>query len=180
MQTDPDSQNSLRHLEELNRVRKTVIPSVNSILIILSAKGMVYDREVIRLKIKMAYPTAAVFFWSTDGSPIGEKCPSKVDLAFDLTGPGQRQSLFFAYRVKSTARFVVGRKAGFFRKRIYDRVFEEAKVSQNALVDPFEAEKKTQTEVFSLAGIALGATAGPGPDLGKKIALKLPPLVRSY
>lgn len=157
-----------------------LIPGVRTVLVVLSARGMVYDTHALRHEVRQSYPDATVFFCTTQGSPVGAQAPSFVDLLIDLTGPGQKQSLFYARKLRRRARVVVGRNAGLFRKRIYDRVFDEkAKPAVAQLpVDSLNRERVVQKEVLGLAGVSLAVTGETHPDLGKSIALRLPPMLK--
>ncbi len=141
-------------------------------LVVLSSKAMVFDHEALRQKVVLAYPDAAVFFVTTAGNPLGIPAPRRVDLLIDFTGPGQRQPLSVLMRIKRSARIAVGRDAGFLRKRMYDRVFNEKHVTLP--VDLLERERAAQLAVLELAGIP-SAQSGEGvPDQAHSIALELP------
>jgi hypothetical protein len=136
---------------------------------------MVYDIESLRQKSLLSYPDAAVFFVTTDGKGIGAASPVQVDLLIDLTGPGQRQGLFFARKLRRMARIAVGRNAGMFRKRIYDRIFNERSPSVRLPVERLQKERLVQKAVLELAGVAFMPTGDTPPDRGKITPMDLPP-----
>lgn len=148
---------------------------MRTVLVVLSAAGMVYDVEALRQKVLLAYPEAAVFFITTVGKPIGPAAPQNVDLLIDFTGPRQRQGLFFPKRFRRCARVAVGRDVGVFRKRIYDRVYDEGRNASKLPADTLARERIVQREVLKLAGIALVQSGDTPPDRGKVIATELPP-----
>lgn len=176
MNMDTESASALAIMGEQDRFRNSRIPGVRTVLIVLSARGLVYDTEALRQKVLLAYPEAAVFFVSTQGKALGASCPREVDLLIDFSGPGQRQKLFFAKKLRRMARVAIGRNAGLFRKRIYDRVFDESSATAALSGEMIERERQIQREVLHLAGIAL-AQAGDTPvDRAYSIALGLPPM----
>ena len=177
-QLDGESAQFLSLMGEGEKVRTNRIPGVKIVLVVLSSRGMVFDIEALRQKILLAYPEAAVFFHTTQGKPIGSPCPQQVDLLIDLTGPGQRQGLFHAKKFRRMARVAVGRNAGLFRKRIYDRVFDEKGAHASLPEEMLARERVVQKLVLSLAGVAFVQTGAALPDRGKSIALDLPPLNR--
>src|SRR5580704_12043114 len=93
---DAVSEVSLTQMAEQEQVLSNRVPGVKIVLVVLSAKGMVFDLEALRQKILLSYPDSAVFFMTTDGKSMGPMAPHPVDLLIDFTGPGQRQGLFFA------------------------------------------------------------------------------------
>lgn len=163
----------LESLAQRSEIHSQKISGVGTVLVVLSSRGMVYDPEAIRQKILSVYPDAAVFFRNTDGKALGVSAPQKVDLLIDLTGQGQRQPWFYSRKLRKMARFAVGRDAGFFRKRIYDRVLEEAPF-RSKIRDILDYEQAVQREVFALAGIPMSRTGDLTEDLEKVIALDLP------
>jgi len=172
---DPQSGAFLDRLGEQELVRPNRVPGVRTVLVVLSSLGMVYDIESLRQKILLAYPDSTVFFLNTVGKPIGSTAPQRMDLLVDFTGPGSRQGLFLANRLRRMTRIAVGRNAGFFRKKIYDRVYDE-KAHQGEL--PSEAltrERIVQRKVLNLAGVAFAQHGDTPLDRGKSIALELPP-----
>ena len=152
------------------------VPDVRTVLVVLSSAAMVFDSEGIRQKIMMVYNDAAIFFRTTSGKALGVPSPEKVDLLIDLTGPGQRQGLFYAFTLKRMARVSVGRNAGFFRKKLYDFIFDEKVESQNLPIDVFERERLVQKTVLALAGVPFVVAGATTPNREKMIALELPPL----
>lgn len=180
MQLDPESQSFLSIMGEQEKIRSQRIPGVRTVLVVLSAAGMVYDIEALRQKILLAYPEAAVFFLTTLGKPIGAAAPRQVDLLIDFTGPRQRQGIFFAKELRRHARVAIGRNSGLFRKRIYDRVFDEKSEEHKARLsrDVLTREREVQREILSLAGVAFVQAGDTPPDRGKSIALELPAMTR--
>ncbi len=169
---DKESASVLAQIAEYEKTLSRRIPGVRTVLVILSARGLVFDIEALRQKIHLAYPDAAVFFANTQGKSTGAECPTHVDLLIDFTGPGQRQSIFLAKKLRRMARVVIGRNAGWFRKRIYDLVYNE----DEGLGDTFSRECRIQKKVLALAGVPFSQMGDALPDLGKSIALELPPL----
>ncbi len=167
-------------LEEQEKVRAKRVPNVRTVLVVLSSRAMVYDVEALRQKVVLAYPGAAVFFRTTKGRPVGATCPPHVDLLIDLTGPRQRQNWFYALGLRRMARVAVGRNAGLFRKRVYDpdRIFDEKSpaIAKQLPEDLLARERFVQRQVLALAGVPLAQHGDATPDLGKSIALALPPL----
>ena len=178
----------LDELDAVEQLRTNRFENVRTVLVMLSAQGMVYDIEALRQKILMTYRDAAIFFVGTAGKRIGVQSPQKVDLLIDFTGSGQRQGFFAARRLRAMARCAVGRNAGFFRRRIYDRVVDEkvderkdekADEMPSALkrLNPWHSrEELIQKQVLALAGVPMIAASDVTPDRGKIIALELPPL----
>ncbi len=174
--TDP----LFERLGESEALKSKRVPGVKTVLVVLSSAAMVFDRDSLRQKILTAYPGATVFFTTQAAKSVGAEAPRKVDLLIDLTGPGQRESLLAARRLRSRTRVAVGRNAGLFRKRVYDRVVDEkADAKSKTARFPSELvarEIAVQREVLSLAGIALVPYGDTPEDEGKTIALSLPPL----
>ncbi len=171
---DLQSELCLTQVVEQDQILKNRVPNVKFVLVVLSAKGMVFDLGAMRQKIVLSYPDAAVFFLNTSGNPMGLVAPDQVDLVIDLSGPGQRQGFFFARKMRKWARVVVGRNFGLFRKRLYDRIFDE---KENASLIPHEMlqrERFVQKKVLNLAGVALVQAGDTPRDQGKTIALELP------
>lgn len=184
MQTQTHADSSTYYLDllaEQERLKSNRFAGVRTVLVVLSASGMAYDTDGFRGRIHSAYPEAAVFFMTTKGKALGAVAQGHVDLLIDLTGPRQRQGLFFARSLRGKARFTIGRNAGLFRKRIYDRIFDE-KASEHAGrlagLSPLAREHLIQREVLALAGVASAPHSESAPDRGKSIALELPPLAR--
>ncbi len=175
---DQESVNCLAQMAAQEKVFLNRIPDVKFVLVILSARGMAFDLEALRQKITLAYPEAAVFFQTTEGKSVGLETPSHVDLVVDFTGPGQRQSLCYAKKLRKMGKFVVGRNAGFFRKRIYDRIFDEKIEAAEVPREMLQRERFVQKKVMNLAGVAFVQTSETPPDRGKTIALELPGMLK--
>jgi hypothetical protein len=175
---DRESESFLALLADQERVRANRVAGVRTVLVILSAAGMVFDTEALRQKILLTYPDAAVFFRTTRGKPVGAAAPQQIDLLIDFTGPRSRQGLLFAKKLRRMARMAVGRNAGLFRSRIYDRVFDERAKAAELPSDLLERERVVQRQVLALAGVALAQQGDAQPDRGLTIALELPPLGR--
>ena len=148
---------------------------VRAVLVILSAMGMVYDRDAIRQKMLLVYPNAAIFFNNPNGTPCGVSSPQYVDVLIDLTAHSHKQSWWYVRNLRRMARFAVGRDVGLFRRKLYDRVVAQDK-NQNKSSDWFESECRIQKQLFALAGISLDASGDTTYDLSRTIALELPPL----
>jgi hypothetical protein len=155
------------------------LTGVRFILVVLSARGMVYDLTALRQKILQSYPEAALFFQNTLGKPIGLPAPEQVDLLIDFTGPGQRQGWFYARSLRKKARVAIGRNAGWFRKRSYDRVYDEVAHAEEVPSELLQRERFVQKKVLSLAGVSVLHAAETPADLGKSIALELPGLAKT-
>ena len=175
---DCESQASLSQMALQEQVLLNRVKGVRFVLVILSSRGIVYDMESLRQKIVLSYPDVAVFFRNTCGSPIGPASPQYVDLLLDFTGPGQRQGLFYARKLRKMARFAVGRNAGFFRKRIYDRVFDELSQNSGTPSEMLQRERFVQKKVLNLGGVVFVQAGETHPDRGKTIALELPAMQR--
>lgn len=175
---DQESQDALSILAAQEKVKVNRVPGVKTVLVVLSSMGMVYDVEALRQKIRQTYSDATVYVLTTKGVPLGEKPPKHVDLLLDFTGPGERQSLFYAKKIRRMARVAVGRKAGLFRARIYDRVFDPSIyfAGRTHLGDILERERMIQRAVLEMAGVTLFRYGDATADVGKSIALKLPAL----
>ena len=142
---------------------------VKSVLVVLSSKAMSFDQGGLRNLITHSYPGSAVFFISTSGDPVGVAGPEQVDLVIDFTAPGSRQSPWFASRMRSRGRHVVGRKAGwFYRASRYDRVYDE-KRDASTPSDYLESEAHAQKTLLAIAGVAWVRHGGTTPDLSKDI-----------
>lgn len=149
---------------------------VKTVLVVLSSRALAFDMPALRNLITHAYPGAAVFFISTSGDSVGVVGPHRVDLVIDMTEPGAHQSLFFAPKIRSRARYVVGRNAGrFYRRTKYDRVYDE-KTDPQLPSDYLEQERWAQRKVLELAGVPVIRQGGVTQDRSKEIALELPPL----
>lgn len=178
LQVDQESQNCLTQMAQQEQVLMSRVLDVRFVLVILSAKGMVYDLGALRQKIVLAYPDSTIFFQTPIGKPMGPASPQKVDLLIDFTGPGQRQGLFFARKLRRKAKFAVGRNSGLFRKRIYDRVFDEKAPDPRLPGEMLERERYVQKRVLNLAGVSFVQAGETPPDRGKTIALELPGMQR--
>lgn len=176
MQVDIDSQNSLQALLDHQKIKSSKIPGVRTVLVVLSSRGMVFDVQSLRFNILATYPDAVVFFKSTIGIDLDSRCPDSIDLLIDLTGPGQKQGLFYSKTLRKMARFAVGRNCGLFRRGAYDRVLDEKKELQNPTLDLLDRERIAQKKVLALAGVSVSPCGEVSVDLGLKIALDLPPL----
>jgi hypothetical protein len=175
---DRESEACLVQVAEQQDVIANRVSGVKFVLVVLSSYGIVFDREALRQQILLSYPDAVVFFQTTDGQAIGPLPPEGIDLLIDFTGPGQRQGWFYAKKLRKLARVTIGRNAGLFRKKIYDRIFDE-KVNLDSL--PQEAlarERIVQKKVLALAGVMFVQAGETPPDRGKFIALELPPMQR--
>ena len=176
-QNDHESAFYLDFLQTKEQIEKNRIPNVKSVLVVFPSKGLAFDAEGLRSMIIREYPGAEVFFLSTSGKPWkSPQIPNTVDLTIDFTGEGQMQNWFFARRMRSRSKFIVGRNKGLFRKRLYDRIFDEKKIKIST--DMLDRERLAQKEVLALAGIAVVPVAGTTADRSKMIALDLPPLQR--
>jgi hypothetical protein len=150
--------------------------NVQSVLVVLSSRGLSFDMPSLRSLISHAYPGAAVFFISTNGDAVGVEGPNRVDLVIDLTEPGAFQSMFFAPKMRSRGSKVVGRNAGwFFRRSKYDRVYDE-KADLDRPKDFLDSERWAQRKVLELAGVPVIRQGGVTQDRSKDIALELPPM----
>lgn len=174
LQLDGESENCLSQVAEQEPILSHRVSGVKIVLVVLSARGMAFDREALRHKILLSYPDAVVFFQNTMGKPIGAHPPDQVDLLIDFTGPGHRQGWFYSKKLRRLARVAIGRNAGLFRKKIYDRVVDERSGDPKIPSDPNELEKWAQKQVLNLAGVALIQAGETPPDRSKVIALELP------
>ena len=174
---DALSASSLARMAEQEASRSNRVPGVRTALVVLSSKGMVFDVESLRQKVLHSYPEAAIFFLTTLGKAIGTSAPNHVDLLIDFTGPGQRQGMFLARKLRRMSRLTVGRNAGLFRRKIYDKIFDEkAKAIAQALpAETLERERRVQREVLALAGVAFVPAGDSAPDRGKLTPMELPP-----
>lgn len=176
-QDDQDPEYYLKFLHTKEQIEKNRIQDVKTVLVVFPSKGLAYDAEGLRAMIQREYPGSQVFYVSTSGRPWkSPSIPKSIDLAIDMTGAGQMQGFFFARKMRSWAKVVVGRNAGFFRKRLYDRIYDEKAVDVPR--DMLDRERIAQREVLALAGIAVVPVAGTTADRSKVIALDLPPLQR--
>ena len=175
---DPQTAIYLARMAEQEGTRTHRVPGVRTVLVVLSAAGMVYDVESLRQKVVLAYPDSAVFFVTTIGKPVGVMHPPQVDLLIDFTGPGQKQGMFYPKRLRRAARITVGRNAGFFRKKIYDRVFDEKSKQVQLPTESLARERVVQRHVLELAGVAFVPSGDTPPDRGKITPLELPPFAK--
>ncbi len=176
---DLQSETFLALLAQQEKVRANRVPGVRTVLVVLSSRGLVFDMESLKQKILLAYPEAAVFFRTTSGKPVGVATPRRVDLLIDFTSPGSRQGLFYARKLRSLARLAVGRHAGLFRKKIYDRTVDEKGVALQSLPkDSLDRERVVQRQVLEAVGIAVAPMGDIPADRGQTIALELPAMKR--
>jgi hypothetical protein len=176
--SDPESTLFLARMAEQEKTKSNRVPGVRTVLVVLSSAGLVYDVESLRQKVLLSYPDAAVFFLTTLGKPIGLPAPGHVDLLIDLTGPRQRQGWFYARKLRRSARVAVGRNAGLFRKKIYDRVFDDKAKLAALPREVLERERLVQKEVLALAGVAFVPAGDSLPDRGKITPMELPPFAK--
>lgn len=165
---DPESERSLRELQDKEKIRSQKIDGAKTILIVLSSRAMALDRASLTQKVMTVYPQAAVFFRTTQGKPIGVPSPSQVDLLINFAGPRERQGFFFSRKLKKMGVVTVGRKKG------YQRVFQEPERFDS--IDMLARERIAQREVLALAGVPLFPSGDALPDRGKLTPLDLPPL----
>ena len=182
---DRESESLIRTLEAQERVRENHRASVETVLVILSSRGMAFDMKALTEMIQLSYPDterggpAGVFFRTTQGKTIGIEAPDRVDLLIDFTGPGQKQPWFYAKKLHSTARFRVGRNALLFRKSLYDRVFDEKANAAELPQDLLARERFVQRKVLELAGVAVLPRGEVLPDQSKDISIRLPSLQKT-
>ncbi len=175
-----DSTYYLSLLAEQERLQSNRFAGIRTILVVFSSSGMAFDQDGLRSLIVATYPDAAVFFMTTQGKCLGARVQGHVDLLVDFTAPGNRQGWFFARRLRRMARFAVGRNAGLFRKRIYDRVFDEKEASNASRLEKLSTlarEREASRQVLALAGVASVPHSRSAPDRSHEIALELPPMV---
>ena len=171
---DSESMISLNQMADQGAILANRFPNVKSILVIFSSRGMVFDRGSLLQKLHAAYPSATVFFQTTALKSVGVDCPNQIDLLIDFTGPGQRQGWLAARGLRKKARHAVGRNAGLFRKRIYDRVFDEKAQAASVPVEILQKERFVQKEVLALSGVPFAPVSEALDDLSRSIALELP------
>lgn len=173
---DPESQHFLAVTAPDESTLKHRIPGVRSVLVVLSSRGYVFDMAALRQKILLSYPGATVYFRNTQGDAIGPALSSGgVDLLVDFTGPGERQGWFYARKLRRQARVAVGRDAGLFRKKIYDRIARDSG-KHPWPKDILARERAVHLEVLRLAGVTFYQTGDTPPDRGKITPLELPPM----
>jgi hypothetical protein len=175
MTSDPESSQFLARMGEQEKTKSNRVPGVRTVLIVLSSAGMVFDVESLRQKVLLSYPDAAVFFLTTQGKSIGTPPPAHIDLLVDFTGPGQRQGLLMARKLRRMSRVAAGRNAGFFRKKIYDRVYDEKAKASELDSEVLVRERQVQKEVLAMAGIAFVPAGDTAPDRGKLTPMESPP-----
>jgi hypothetical protein len=151
---DPESERIIGLLSAREKIRSNRVPGVRTVLVVLSARAIICDIDALRQKVTVAYPDAAVFYYTATGAPIGMPAPRHVDLLIDLTAPRQREPLLFSKRLRRMARVAVGRKSGWFRAKLYDRVFDENAGAGKLSKEPLENERQVQALVLELAGIS--------------------------
>jgi hypothetical protein len=176
---DPESQAFMRTMADQEKVRSNRVNNVRTVLVVLSSAGIVFDIESLRQKILLSYPEAAVFFRTTLGKAVGSVAPDRVDLLIDFTGPRQRQGIFYARKLRRMSRFAVGRDAGFFRKGLYDRVFDEHANASSLPAEKLTRERVVQREILGLVGVAFVQAGDSAPDRGKITPLELPLLAKT-
>lgn len=172
---DPETTHCLSEVTEPEAIRAARVPGVKSVLVVLSSRAMAFDTDSMRHKIRQAYPEAASYFMGSSGSFMGVEAPSSVDLVIDLTGPGERGGWLLSRKLRRLGRVVAGRNAGPFRKRTYDRVFDEQKDQELLPVDLLSRERFVQKQVLGMVGISVLPVSDPVPDLGHSLATQLPP-----
>ena len=72
----------------------------------------------------------------------------------------------------------MGRNAGFFRKRIYNRIFDEVANQNQVPQEMLAKERFVQKKILALAGVGFVQAGETLPDRGKSIALELPGMQR--
>ncbi len=172
---DHDSELSLQRLSYEANILKNRMSNVKTVLVVLSARALAFDRESLRSKIVNAYPGAKIFFVSTQAKAMGEEAPEQIDLVIDFTGPGQRHKWFFARSLRSRAKYLIGRNAGFFRAFSYDQIFDESK-EDNVPKDPVHRERFVQTAILERVGVPVAQRGALLEDISHDIALELPRL----
>ena len=173
---DLESDHSLSAIHVADSIRKNKVPNVRTVLIVLSVRGMALDVASLKQKVQLAYPGTEVYFMTTLGKYLGNSAPTSVDLLIDLSGPGTRQGLFFARRLRRRARVAVGRASSTFRKGAYDRVVEETFNSSKQ--DILIHEREVQRKVLASAGVAVIQAGDTHADRGKITPMELPPFKR--
>lgn len=171
--TDLDSEKSLERLSYEAAILKNKLSSIKTVLIVLSARALAFDRESLSSKVKAAYPGSQVFFVSTLAKAIGDVAPEQIDLVIDFTGPRQRHKWFFARKLRSRAKYLIGRNAGFFRPYSYDKIFDEF-VEPGVPEDPVHKERFVQTRILECVGIPVTQRGSLLQDASHDIALELP------
>lgn len=173
---DKESQSCLTEMLEKDDAVRHRVSNVKVVLVVLSSKGMVFDQQSLRHQIALVYPDSIIFFQATGGYPMGAVPPDHIDLAIDFTGPGEMQSFFFPFKLRRKARVVVGRNAGFLRKRIYDQFYDES--ANQIPLELLARERFVQKKVLALAGVGFIQAGETPSDRSKSIALELPGMQR--
>jgi len=171
--TDLDSELSLERLSYETQILKKRMTGIKTVLVVLSARALAFDRDSLRAKIINAYPGSKVYFVSTLAIPIGETAPEFIDLVIDFTGPGQRHKWFFARKLRARAKHLIGRNAGFFRAYSYDQVFDESN-EPGVPTDPVHRERFVQTAMLERIGVPVTQRGTLLQDVSHDIALELP------
>ncbi len=178
LKLDDESDICLKQMIQPAPILSNRLEGVKFVLVVLSSKGMVFDLGALRQRIVQAYSDSMIFFQTSSGKALGPVAPHKVDLLIDFVGPGQRQGFFHANCLRRRARFAVGRHAGCFRKRIYDRIYDEFGNDSTCPSELLQRERYVQKQVLALAGVLFIPNAEPTSDRSKTIALELPNLQR--
>lgn len=172
--SESSSEFYLQLLQEQEKIKKNRVPGVKTVLVVLSYKGITYDRDALKQKIHMSYPESTVFFCTTNGKPVGPNFPEVVDLVIDFTPGGSWRNLFMPRKFKHMAKTIVGRNTGLFRTRSYDRVFDEIKDSHVNTLVGLHREQEVQKKVLELAGIAMIPIGETPRTVERELPLKLP------
>ena len=72
----------------------------------------------------------------------------------------------------------VGRNAGLFRRKIFDRIFDEKDQALKLPAEVLERERQVQKEVLALAGVAFVPSGDTPADRGKITPMELPPFAK--
>lgn len=171
---DVETERSLQTLAEQEKLKKHQVENVRTVLVVLSGVSVAYDIAALRHKISRVYSNAAVFFEATIGKPLGLARPARVDLLIDFTAPRQREGFFRARQLRRCVRFAVGRDAGWFRKKSYDRVIDESDLARDK--DLLHRERVAQRRVLEAVGVGIVLQGDTTEDRAHDIALELPPL----
>jgi len=175
--TQPNESSSefyLQLLQEQEKIKKNRIAGVKTVLVVLSYKGMAYDRDALKQKIHLSYPESTVFFCTTNQKPLGPTYPEVVDLVIDFTPGGSWRNLFAPRKFKHMAKSIIGRDGGLFRARIYDRVFNESNDPVVKSLQGLHREKEVQKRVLELAGVAMIPVGDTPRTVERELPLKLP------
>ncbi len=164
---DPTTQRLMDHLAHEANVFSCKRENVSRILIIVSRRGMILDGAALEKTVHWAYPAASVA-WAESWSKLVR--PEPVDLLIDLTAPRDWEGFWDAWRLRRLASWIIGRKAGWLRSWLYDRVFDE-RAEPGLPAESLERERFVQKKLFSWVGIPFFHAAPPLPDLGKALEL---------